>query len=155
MGRRVRYGHNEAQLMFEEIGRRLGFEVRRTFSDMLPTDGVWFLKAKDGAVINTQLPVVAIEVVVSEGPKAMQGDITILERVSPSLGIIVLHEDEIRRRLLAKRTPNDVIDYEIARLRQMLAELVQCSRQRIEVWSAENLRRVYQLSTGRQSLYTK
>jgi hypothetical protein len=141
--------------MFEEIGRRLGFEVRRTFSEMLPTDGVWFLKVTDGVVISEQLPVVAIEVVVSEGPKAIQGDITILERVSPALGIIVLHEGEIRRRLLAKRTPIDVIDNEIARMRLMLAELVQSSRQRIEVWSAENLRRVYQLSTGRQSLYTQ
>src|SRR5262245_12601619 len=94
----MRNSHRQAQEMFLELGRLQGFAVRRQFSIAYPTDGVWLTKAGHGE--EAGLPIAAIEVVVSESPKTILGSIATLENVSPAIAIVLVHEDEISRRLL-------------------------------------------------------
>lgn len=145
------HGHREAQGMFEQLGRSLGFEVRRSFSQDLPTDGVWFLASAFPVV--SKLPYVALEVVVSESPKSLRGSITTLEQVSPSLGVLLIQEDEIQRRLLRNdKLPLDA-EAELGRLQAVAGRLIVASRQRIEVWSMSQLRAWCRLYAGERTGY--
>jgi len=66
----MRRGHHEAQVVFE----RLGYRCRRTWTREHPTDGVWLLDTPHLAL--DQLPVAALEVVVTETGKALRGSIS-------------------------------------------------------------------------------
>jgi hypothetical protein len=94
----MKFGHREAQDLFLEIGEALGFAVRRSFSSPDPSDGVWLLGPRYG--VHTGLPAVALEVVVSENAKSVEGSIHRLESISPCLGVVLLQEEEIGRRLI-------------------------------------------------------
>ena len=72
----------------------------------MPTDGVWLLPSS--GLYFSEAPAVAVEVSVSEGPKAIKGSIDTLAEVSPALGILVLNEAEIRRCTLVRGTQPDV-----------------------------------------------
>jgi hypothetical protein len=142
----LRSGHREAQIMFEEIGRGLGYEVRRTWSRNLPTDGVW-LGVLDGPL--GDLPMVAIEVVVSEGLKSVRGSLHTLTAVSPALGILCLQDEEIRRGLIRAGLPSVHAARRLERQRGEIEQEAERWPQRIEVWGFSKLRRLYQLTTGR------
>jgi len=90
----MRSGHHEAQVLFERLGQQLGYRARRSWTRQYPTDGVWLLDASH--VGFDELPVAALEVVVSETGKALRGSISTLEMVSPALGILLVQDQEIR-----------------------------------------------------------
>jgi hypothetical protein len=126
--------------MFIDIGRAMGHEVRRTFSGSQPGDGVW-LDARPG--ILQGLPLAAIEVLVSESPKAICGSIHRLESISPALGIILVHEDEIERRLTRLGFNPMRIASAIARDISLVDSCLATSKQRIQRWSFSQLRWVH------------
>lgn len=136
----MRQGHREAQEMFIDIGRAMGHGVRRTFSGAQPGDGVW-LDERPG--ILQGLPLAAIEVLVSESPKAICGSIHRLESISPALGIILVHEDEIRRRLTRLGFNPTRIASAIARDTSLVDSCLATSKQRIQRWSFAQLRWVH------------
>jgi len=136
----VRQGHREAQGMFIDIGRAMGHEVRRTFSGSQPGDGVW-IDERPG--ILQGLPLAAIEVLVSESPKAICGSIHRLETISPVLGIILVHEDEIRRRLTRLGFNSTRIGSAIAHDISLVDSCLATSKQRIQRWSFAQLRWVH------------
>ena len=141
----MRAGHRQAQNMFLELGHHCGFETRRTYSRGLPTDGIWI--NRDGVFGN--LVVAAIEVVVSESPKTIRGSVATLETVSPSVGVILLHEDEIRRGMVRNGDDADVVHHRLRNSLEQLSDLVGSSRQRLEVWSFRQLFRHHALLTSR------
>lgn len=95
-------------VMRQRLGRAAGFGYRRTWSRELPTDGVWVLPGS--AFAGDELPVAALEVVVTEGPKSIKGSLDILAEVSPALGVLVIHEEEIRRGLVRRGVLTEEID---------------------------------------------
>jgi len=95
-----------------------------------------------------ELPVVALEVVVSESPKTIKGSIGTLEAVSPSLGVLLLHEGEMRRTRILRGLETQPIERHLGELHEAVAGWLLRSHQRIEVWSFAQLQRRYELVTG-------
>ncbi|MEA2682181.1 MAG: hypothetical protein QOK05_509 [Chloroflexota bacterium] len=137
--------------MFAAVGERLGFSVRRTWAQNRPTDGVWVIESK-GAV--RPLPVVALEVIVSEGLKSARGSVQTLAAVSPALGVLLLQEEEIARRLMRRGLSRSGAEYRVAQQRDALGVELGTQRQRLEIWSFEYLRRVYATATLRETIYS-
>jgi hypothetical protein len=132
--------------MFLAIGRTLGYQTRLTWSRDLPTDGVWLLPG-DGYLL-PEAPAVALEVAVSEGPKAVKGSIDTLAEVSPALGVLVINEAEIRRCALRDGISAEFVEEQIAGRFATAHERVAKHQQRVEVWTYEQLSRRYELATG-------
>lgn len=142
----MRTGHKDAQFLFEQLGRAAGYGYRRSWTRALPTDGVWLLD--ESLCLGSELPIAALEVAVSEGPKALKGSLDILAEVSPSIGILCINEVEIRRGLIRKNVPHDQIIDRIGRLMMMAQERVARSQQRLAVWSYAQLEQRYRFNTG-------
>jgi hypothetical protein len=145
----MRAGHADAQYVFERIGRAGGYVTRRTWNTDLPTDGVWLLR--DTASFGVTLPIAALEVVVSEGPKSIKGSIDTLAEVSPAVGVLVIHEVEIRRGLIRGGVAPTAADRAVAMQVARAVDRVKRHQQRIVVWSYAQLRRRYELVTGDMS----
>ncbi|WP_158086306.1 hypothetical protein [Mycobacterium asiaticum] len=141
-------GHNEAQRMFEELGRWYGFEPRRQHSRGFPADGVWLLGSCYGPAFG-ELPVVAIEVVASESPKTILGSIATLERVGAALGIVLVQEDEIARRLVRDGASRADVQAYLARTHAHIDGHLASVRHRIERWSFEQLSHAHTLAAQR------
>lgn len=140
----MRRGHRDAQTAFLELGRALGYSPARTFSTRYPTDGVWYLKARDD--ISDGLPVAAIEVVVSESPKTMRGSVGVLEAVSPALGVLLIQEDDIARRLRRSGFDEDAVRRHLSQFSNRALDLAASVHQRVEVWTYSQLVRRHQLA---------
>jgi hypothetical protein len=132
--------------MFERLGRALGYQTRRTWTRELPTDGVWLMPGS--GLLFAEVPAAAIEVAVSEGPKAIKGSIDTLAEVSPALGVMLINEVEIRRGELRKGRTVDAVERMIANRVAAAKDRASRHQQRIEVWSYQELRRRYELATG-------
>jgi len=143
-------GHREAQAMFDALGRKLGMKAKHSFSRSYPTDGVWYSDSQPGF---PEAPVAAIEVIVSESRKTVRGSLLTLEVVSPAVGILLVHEDEIRRRLVRAGCDPEVAARRVSAINAHAADLAQASRQRVEVWSFAGLVRRYRRATGAHSIY--
>ncbi len=143
-------GHRKAQALFEELGRGLNYVPAASFSKKWPTDGVWWGRGVDCA--RDRLPVAALEVVVSEASKAMKGSVLTLEKVSPALGILLVHEEEIRRRMLRGGMQPHAADARVDAIRADASALAADSRQRIEVWSYHRLVRRHREIAGASSM---
>lgn len=143
----MKTGHADAQYMFMEIGKALEYRTRLTWSRDLPTDGVWLLPSS-GYVL-PEVPAVALEVAVSEGPKALRGSIDTLAEISPALGVLVINDAEIRRGALRDGLSAEVIERRTAERIAAAHDRAARHQQRIEVWTFAQLSRHYQLATGR------
>jgi hypothetical protein len=133
----VRHGHREAQDLFLEIGEGLGYVARKTYSSEHPSDGVWLLGNDSGLMAG--MPAAAIEVLVSESAKSISGSIHRLESISPALAIVLLHEEEIRRRLTRLGFNDRRIDGALARDTAYIDAQIQRSKQRLQRWSFAQL----------------
>jgi hypothetical protein len=142
----MKTGHADAQYMFLAIGKALHYRTRLTWSRELPTDGVWLLPG-DGYLL-PEAPAVALEVAVSEGPKAIKGSIDTLAEVSPALGVLVINEDEIRRGALRNDVPTTSVERGIENRIAAACDRVSRHQQRIEIWSFKQLTCRYRLATG-------
>jgi hypothetical protein len=80
-----------------------------------------------------------VEVVVSESSKAIGGSVHRLEIVSPVLGILVVHEEEIRRRLTRAGASDAHIAAAIARDALTIDEHIHHSKQRLQRWTFAQL----------------
>jgi hypothetical protein len=149
----MRPGHKEAQELFAAVGSRIGFDVRRTYSTAMPTDGVWLLRSPIKILHGT--PVVAMEVPITESMKSLRGSVSTLEAVSPSLAMLLIQDEDIRRRLIARGASEEIADREIHSLTTKIRSLIATSRQRFEVWSVGDLRLHFRKLTGKESLYRK
>lgn len=145
----MRTGHREAQEKFLSTGRLLGHEVRRSFDRRWPTDGVWMTRASDG--IAGGLPLVAIEVLVSEGPKTLRGSLGVLEAVSPALGVLLVQEDDIARRLRVRGASEAQIAAHLRRMHDHINEYRASVRQRTAVWTYQQLLRQHELIVASRS----
>ncbi len=133
----MRHGHREAQDRFLELGTALGFDAARTYTRAHPTDGVWVFGRETGMLKG--LPAAAVEVIVSESSKAIGGSVHRLEIVSPVLGILVVHEEEIRRRLTRAGASDAHIAAAIARDALTIDEHIHHSKQRLQRWTFAQL----------------
>ena len=131
-------GHKDAQELFARLGQSKGFEVRRTYSQSLHSDGIWLVR--DPIYPLKKIPMASIEVIVSESTKSMRGSIGILEEISPAVAIILLQEEEIRKRNIKNGVEYDSIENEINCRLQFIKEQTSKSTQRFEVWSMRYLR---------------
>lgn len=123
----------------------MGYETRLTFTREWPTDGVWLQGGEFGPLRGQ--PIVAVEVVVSESKKVRSGSVATLEYVSPLLGVILVQDEEIRRRLSRTKSPERV-EAELRRLVETMQAATAGSRQRIEVWTMSMLRLYLDLHAG-------
>jgi hypothetical protein len=139
-------GHVDAQYLFLELGNVLGYSTRRTWSRSLPTDGVWLVPTDE--FLLPDLPAVALEVAVSEGPKAIKGSIDTLAEVSPALGILLINEVEIRRTGIRRGRDSIEVERGITHKVEAARDRISRHQQRIEVWSYNQLLRRFQLITG-------
>lgn len=132
-------GHRRAQLLWDKLGRNLGYRPARSAGATHPTDGVW-LPAASGPRF-AAVPIAAVEVIVSESRKTLRGSIVTLECVSPALAVVVIHEQEIRRRTIRRGLTPAVADRQVELLTEQAKTLAGQSRQRIEVWTFARLAR--------------
>jgi hypothetical protein len=142
----MRSGHNEAQVLFQQLGRQLGYRCRRIWTRAHPTDGVWLLDTLH--LGHDVLPVAALEVAVTENGKALRGSIATLEIVSPALGILLIQDHEIRRGLIRAGATPEAATAHIQRLLASATDDIGRSRQRIALWTFEQLQRRTRLTAG-------
>jgi hypothetical protein len=134
----MRHGHAYAQYLFKLLGVAQGFSYRKTWTKKLPTDGIWVAKTP---LLNVEaVPLAALEVANSESPKVVKGSLTVLAEVSPALGILVIQEEDIRRRLIRSGFASDEADRYVTRKLDDAREIAQKFHQRIQVWSFEQLK---------------
>ncbi|MGY2127470.1 hypothetical protein [Blastococcus sp. SYSU DS0617] len=138
----MRKGHRLAQDQFLALGERHGFKTRRSFTSAFPSDGVWLTRSTHGDAVGG-LPVVALEVVVSESPKTILGSIAVLERIAPSLGVLLVHEDEIARRLVRDGRSREEVSRYLEHTQARVDMHIATSRHRIERWSSQYLTKLY------------
>jgi hypothetical protein len=131
--------------MFEQLGQTLGYRCRRTWTREHPTDGVWLLDTSHLGL--DLLPVAALEVAVTEGGKALRGSVATLEIVSPAFGILLVHDQEIRRGLIRAGASPAAATAHVERLLASAAADIGRSRQRIALWTFEQLDRRTRLLT--------
>jgi hypothetical protein len=143
----MRSGHREAQMQFERLGRQLGYRCRRSWTREHPTDGVWLLDTPQ--VGFDELPVAALEVVVSETGKALRGSISTLEMVSPALGILLVQDHEIRRGLVRAGASPESAAMHLRRLLATTEADLSRSRQRIALWTFDQLQRRTRVTVSR------
>jgi len=143
----MRDAHRITQEMILAIGEANGYATRRSFSAHLPSDAVWLRLDP----VYKELPVAAFEVAVTEGPKALRGSITTLEQISPALGVLVLHDSELRRNLARKGFDAATIASRVSGRRRIAEEAAATSRQRIEIWSDSQVQHRYALATGNRT----
>ena len=146
----MRYAHSEAQKMFRTIGEMQGFRTSSTYKKDLQTDGVWWEEAS--LLGNTKIPFAAIEVVNSEDPKQMKGSLITLAEVSPALGILMIHELDIRRRFIRDGKSAYEIDKLITKKIEDAWTYASRLQQRIDVWSYEQLAYIHSLATKKKDL---
>lgn len=142
----MRTGHKDAQFLFERLGRAMGYGYRRSWSQILPTDGVWLVD--ESLSVGTELPIAALEVVVSESPKTLKGSLDVLREVSPAIGILCINEVEIRRGLIRGGVAPSVISERIERMLAQARDRVTRSQQRLTVWTYAQLEHRYRFNTG-------
>jgi len=128
--------HRAAQRKFLELGQALGYRTARSFSPDAPADGVWMTSCPLG------VPVVAAEVIVSEGLKARRGSVATLERISPALAVLIYDPDEARRRAYRRGAAEAEAEGAVRRLEDSLRALAAESRQRFQVWALDSLDRI-------------
>lgn len=143
----MRYAHQEAQRHFAEIGRALGYGYRKTWSRGAPTDGVWLSRPPN--LNGEELPIAAIEVAASESPKSLRGSVATLCHVSPALGIVLLHDEEIVRRLVRHGRSREYAYAAVWNLTSLLRDELASQRQRIEIWNPRELKRRWELLVPR------
>ncbi|WP_182102726.1 hypothetical protein [Niallia taxi] len=146
----MKLGHKDSQGLFLEMGKRLGYSPKKTYSEDLPTDGIWTIPHPLNLM--DSLPVAAIEVAVSESPKTLRGSIRTLEDVSPLLAIILVHEGEITRRHIVKGGTLDSALKKISAIHNLLEREVLMSQQRFEIWTEHTLSRWYSIVHNRTTL---
>jgi hypothetical protein len=59
--------------------------------------------------------------------------------VSPSIAIILIHEEEIRRRLISNGMSVNAVEQKIKNLKNHIETEVLKSKQRFQVWNEKNL----------------
>ena len=153
----MKRAHKEAQNQFEQIGISRGFKVKKIFTREIPTDGVWFYKEK---IVDLSLPIVALEVAVSESAKLLKGSLMTLQEVSPSLGILVLHDKEMRRKVIRNGGNMAKVETYFQNALNAAHRAKYNLSQRIEIMSATQLEYVFEFETrkcskalGKQKLF--
>jgi hypothetical protein len=136
----MRHAHSQTQIMFRQIGEQKGYRVSSTYSKSSPTDGIWWKKLPFG---QKEIPIVAIEVCNSESLKSMKGSIGTLAEVSPAIGILLIHELDIRRRCIRNGKSASNVEKIIAKKFADARNYASKLHQRIEVWSYEQLKYVH------------
>lgn len=139
---KMRQGHRTAQDMFLAVGERHGYHTLRSFTRQFPSDGVWLTPASHGEVAGN-LPIAALEVVVSESPKTILGSVAVLERIGPALGVLLLHEDEIVRRLVRDGRNREEANRHLQQAEARIDLHIASSRHRIQRWSYQYLNYLY------------
>ncbi|KOX20256.1 hypothetical protein ADK67_30930 [Saccharothrix sp. NRRL B-16348] len=89
----------------------------------------------------------AVEVIVSEGAKAIRGSIGVLEAVSPALGLLIVQDDDIARRLRSQGYTEERIQQTLKHTIEQINDHISHTRQRLDVWTYTYLHRRYHLAT--------
>lgn len=105
---------------------------------------MWYPKTQEA--LGKQLPLVASEVIVSEGAKSIRGSIGVLEAVSPALGIVIVQDDDIARRLRSAGHTEEYIARALSRTNELVEDHIRCTRQRIEIWTYKQLGRRHEVA---------
>lgn len=135
--RNLKLGHKEAQEKFFLIGQNLGYSTKLNYSSDLPSDGIWF--TDHPLNLMDDLPILAIEVIVSESPKVIRGSIRTLENISPALAILLIHENEMINRTI--KNGGNIIQARksIERVKKLIKQETSKSQQRFELWNEKTL----------------
>lgn len=133
----MRHGHKQLQEYFIKTGSNLGYLVKKSFTQNLPTDGVWLIPHPLN--FTTTVPLVAIEVIITERLKSIRGSIHTLEAVSPVLAVLAIHEGEIISHFLDKGHSFDSAKEKLVKLKLNINEEISRSNQRFEIWTETNM----------------
>lgn len=140
------HGHREAQRLFLDLGSTLGFKTALSWSQEEPGDGVWLYSSP--VLGGADFPFAAIEVVVSESRKSIRGSIDTLSAISPALGILLIHDSEIRRRIIRRGGTTADANAAIDRAVHTATDAALKTRQRTEVWTPSQLTVRLRLASG-------
>ena len=133
----MRIGHNEAQVLFRRMGEHLGYKARRSWTREHPTDGVWVLASAHFGY--DEVPIAALEVVVTESGKSLRGSIATLEAVSPAVAVLLVQDREIRRGLIRAGASQEQVTRYLGHLMRSAVSDASRSRQRIAVWTFDQM----------------
>lgn len=140
-------GHRQARQIWDQLGSNLRYEPAHSAGGSRPADGAWFPRMAGPRF--ARRPSAAIEVIVSESPKTLRGSIVTLECISPSLAVVLIQEEEIRRQAVRRGLPVSAALRKTELLSGEAGDLAARSRQHIEVWSFAQLQRRVRQTTPR------
>jgi hypothetical protein len=84
---------------------------------------------------------------VTEGAKSIRGSVGVLEAVSPALGILILQDDDIARRLRTAGRAEEYVERSIENTKAAIEDHIKSTRQRLELWTYSQLVRSHELAT--------
>lgn len=137
--------HKEYVDKLLKLGKKLGYDVKPSYSKDPQGDAVWFQKVNDKIHTKGLLPVVAFEVLCSETPKSIKGSIATLQHISPALGVLAIIDSEYAKK--AKHYPSYTeVTYPeyIKKKAKEYAEGVSLTS-RIEIWDQKKIDKLYDL----------
>ena len=118
--------HEEYVKKLEEIGRELGFEIRKT-TPIGQADCIWIKKIP----YLGEIPIVAFEVICSEAQKELKGSFANMLAIRPSLAVFVTVKGEIMKHPRGNTSPEkwfDRIDRFIDKLTIMFSGILRIKK---------------------------
>jgi len=97
--------HEQYVEKLKEIGEKLGFDTQGVSTNLGRLDCIWRLKDIELPHVKENIPVVAFEVICSEGQKELKGSVSTLISAKPSLAVFVLIRDEIKKHPRGNTSP--------------------------------------------------
>lgn len=136
--------HEDYVKKLEEIGKSLGFTIARK-TEIGIADCIWM---KEFPYIG-KLPIVAFEVICSEGQKELKGSLSNLLVIKPSLAVFVLIREEIKKHPRGNTSPEKWlkrIENFVDKLKNSFDGVL-----RIEKWYEEKVDEIYsELKGGKE-----
>jgi len=133
--------HKEYIQKLMQIGNKLGYITSPRFSKDPQGDVIWFSIVNEKVYSGKKLPIIAFEVLCSETPKSIKGSIATLQHISPSLGILVVIDEEYAKK--AKYYKGyDFLHYIKRKCREYTKGVKLTSR--IEVWDQKKVDKLFE-----------
>jgi len=128
--------HEEYVRKLEEIGKKLGFKIKKR-TPIGQADCIWVKEIPNLG----DIPIVAFEVICSEGQKELKGSFANMLAIRPSLAIFVIVREEVMKHPRGDTSPEKWL----SRINRFIEKLIEnfSGILRIEKWYENDIERIY------------
>jgi len=133
--------HKEYIQKLMQIGKKLGYIASPRFSKDPQGDVIWYSVVNKKVYSDRKFPIIAFEVLCSETPKLIKGSIATLQHISPSLGVLVIIDEEYAKKSKYYQG-YDFLQYIKRKCREYTKGIKLTSR--IEVWDQKKVDNLFE-----------